>query len=626
MRPAWTADAKPPPVFWLILFGLPVAFLTVMQILESGAGVDEKWRVTFLEGMTSDVEYESPPPPDVDWHGVDLPFAPILHGTPTTGVWWRVPIPRELRHPRTHWLVIVPIPFFANYELWVENRLLARAGTRDPIGSTPKNPVTFEVTNPAEGLPAEFFYLRTTVDRAGLMMSPIWVGPAEVLTSLATRLDRIHRTTIRAIMATMAMMAFIMGAIQLLRRRPDDAYGWYALMLLIWTLHLGHRQNEAPAFGDVNFWVLASQLTLGWFVIAAAIFINRYLKQRDALVERLLLAWGALIPAILLFAELPSALSFTLSGKVWVASVILIGVYMLVRVLRDFWRKPSTDNCSLLALVFFLIVIGLRDYYFNEWAGPPLQSFLYLPFASGIALLTFSIMLIRNFVVALETSETLNVELEARVAEKVDALEQEHALRRQMEQEQLLMQERQRLLQEMHDGLGGHLVHALATAERAPQLESMVDPLKTALEDLRLIIDSLDPEEGTFEAVFSSLRARVARTVDALGMEFTWQLDPALDALELNPHEVLNLARIIQEAVTNVVKHAHATALTVTGTYEPISRTATFRVQDDGNGFTTNGDGGRGMTSMHGRAAELQGTLSVASGRHGTRITVTFSR
>ncbi|MEM8768075.1 MAG: ATP-binding protein, partial [Pseudomonadota bacterium] len=250
---------------------------------------------------------------------------------------------------------------------------------------------------------------------------------------------------------------------------------------------------------------------------------------------------------------------------------------------------------------------------------------LYLPFASGIALLTFSIMLIRNFVVALETSETLNVELEARVAEKVNALEQEHARRRQMEQEQLLMQERQRLLQEMHDGLGGHLVHALATAERAPALHSMVDPLKTALEDLRLIIDSLDPEEGTFEAVFSSLRARVASTVDALGMEFTWQLDPALESLELNPHEVLNLARIIQEAVTNVVKHAHASALTVTGSYEPVSRTATFRIQDDGNGFTKNGDGGRGMTSMHGRAAELQGTLSVVSGRHGTRITVTFS-
>ena len=92
---------------------------------------------------------------------------------------------------------------------------------------------------------------------------------------------------------------------------------------------------------------------------------------------------------------------------------------------------------------------------------PPGAPFL-LPYLVPLMLVTFGSTLVLRFASALRSAEALNRELEARVDEKHRELDRSYEARRALEREKLLAEERERLVREMHDGLGGQLVSLLS--------------------------------------------------------------------------------------------------------------------------------------------------------------------
>ena len=78
----------------------------------------------------------------------------------------------------------------------------------------------------------------------------------------------------------------------------------------------------------------------------------------------------------------------------------------------------------------------------------------------------------------------------------------------------------------------------------------------------------------------------------------------------LPPAAGLTLYRIAQESLTNVLRHANATSVTVTLHYPPDG--VGLEVVDDGTSTTDPGAAGHGLAGMRERAASLDGTLDVA--------------
>lgn len=617
MCPGAGPERRPGPTFWVLLFGIPTLFFALMYLVDGQRMVSERWRMTEAEGVIADVD--RPPGPDADWDRVPIPRN--YNGTPGgSSLWWRFDLPDALKTPGLEWMLVVPSPRFSNLALWIDQRPLATHGDLHSKRSTPRNPVSFSVINPLAASPPEVVFLRTVSPLDSIAMSSVIIGPKTELSGYADYLDWAQRFSIQAIIAAMALLATIMTSVWLLRRGRDTVYGWYSLLLFLWAVHLMHSQIEYPPLISVRLWFNISLITLGWFVIAAFVFVNRLTDQHHPKLERGLMVFGLVGTLLILAPGLLGSYSLFFQTRIWVPGLLGVGLIILINLLSSLRQQPTAENKSLLILTCFLILVGLRDYAYNNLTIID-GNVLYLPFAAGFALIVFSVSLIRRFAAALDTAEQLNDELETRVEEKTRELDRQYARNLALENEQVLFGERQRLLQEMHDGLGGHIVHALAIAERDVQLKPMVSPLKLALEDLRLIIDSLDPGESAFGAVFSSLRARFSHTASALGMRFTWQFDPAFDHLELNPHDVLTLGRIVQEAVTNVVKHSGATELTILAAYEPVAGRATLSVSDNGSGFSTGGAvAGRGLTTMKSRATELKGVLKLVPLNPGTRV------
>jgi signal transduction histidine kinase len=149
------------------------------------------------------------------------------------------------------------------------------------------------------------------------------------------------------------------------------------------------------------------------------------------------------------------------------------------------------------------------------------------------------------------------------------------------------------------------------------------EALRDALDDLRLVIDSLDPGEQDLLTVLGMVRARLEPRLAQHGLRFQWRVVEVPPLPGFGPDMALQVMRIVQEAITNVVKHARASRITIrTGEAPgPGGRAGVFvEIVDDGNGMAAHPVPGRGLVGMRRRAARLGGVVAIDAMDRGTRV------
>ena len=190
--------------------------------------------------------------------------------------------------------------------------------------------------------------------------------------------------------------------------------------------------------------------------------------------------------------------------------------------------------------------------------------------------------------------------------------------------------ERRRWARELHDetlqGLGGLRV-LLSSARRGDDLEQAQTAMSEAVEhiereiaNLRSIITELRPAALDELGLRTAIEALLDRHREQSGFEIDGELalpGPSSEQARLGEDLETTVYRLVQEALTNVVKHARANRVRVTvGASEG---ELLVEVQDDGVGFDPDVAGdGFGLAGMHERVALAGGTLSIDSGGRGT--------
>jgi len=199
----------------------------------------------------------------------------------------------------------------------------------------------------------------------------------------------------------------------------------------------------------------------------------------------------------------------------------------------------------------------------------------------------------------------------------------EEAARLRIEKQKLLLEERERLTREMHDGLGGQLVSVLSMVERGLADRSEVaESIRRAIDEIRIVIDSLDPHMTDLPTSLGKLRSRLEPLLRRNGIVLSWSLEdiPGLEAFR--SEAVLHVLRIVQEAVTNTLRHADADRVEVkiTGSSDE-PRQLHISVRDDGRGLPwQTPSGGRGIKNMKFRAEELGAVLQIKGAGSGLQI------
>lgn len=185
--------------------------------------------------------------------------------------------------------------------------------------------------------------------------------------------------------------------------------------------------------------------------------------------------------------------------------------------------------------------------------------------------------------------------------------------------------ERERLVHDMHDGIGSQLVGLLALA-RLGRLEpgQLIAGLEASLDDMRLIIDCRETQDPPLALALGELRLRTAQRCSAAGIELQW--DVAVEATRWTPDVTLQVLRSAAEMLNNALQHALPRRLHL----ELVSRLdapwVSLTVADDGVGIAHRASEhrGRGLKSLDARARRLGGKFEVFHLSPGTRVTLSF--
>lgn len=221
---------------------------------------------------------------------------------------------------------------------------------------------------------------------------------------------------------------------------------------------------------------------------------------------------------------------------------------------------------------------------------------------------------------------TMNKLAEQSLSQSHDALRRLAAY-----QERIRENERQRIARELHDELGGVLTGISAylsvLGERRRQAGETPDPLlgeaaalaQSAIDTMRRVITDLRPSVLDQLGLWAALEWQLDQFGKRSGLDCSCAIEPAA-AVALDAESGIVLFRIVQEALTNVQRHAQAARVALRVQRDGASLLLT--VEDDGTGVPASGpgEGSWGILGMQERSRSVGGELAVLPRRGGGTV------
>lgn len=425
------------------------------------------------------------------------------------------------------------------------------------------------------------------------------------------------------------VMSVLFGMLWLLRR-TESAYGWFALHCLTWLAYAyNFIATEAWPLPDTHAMQRMTLVSLLLSVLCFLSFARRFCQAAASVPLRVAQALGVASALSLLLLPVGAMLSAARSGAACLA--LLLFLFTVQTILRHAWRSRSVEALALALCVLLPVVAGVHDVLaFLEWL--PGQRYYVTP-SSTAMLLGISFVLTWRLVQGMRLVEHFNQELQTRVDEATARLSELMGRQHAAELLQTRLGERLSLVRDLHDGLGmtlsGHL--NLLRRQRDLAESPALHALEEVHQDLRLIIENSALEEGDSLAErLAPLRHRSTRLLEASDIACHWDTQ-GLEHCQLDSRQALDLLRLLQEALTNVLRHSQATRVDIALHTE--AGRLRLHVRDNGRGMpeALTGPGasktseGLGLRSMRARATRLQGMLHLHSDGQGTELRLEFA-
>jgi signal transduction histidine kinase len=452
-------------------------------------------------------------------------------------------------------------------------------------------------------------------DRQEITLDQVWYGPYEEL-GVAYK----SRYLIKWVGVHVLIVAYLLAAIAALAFwNSDRSYrspGWFAGFCGFAALAMATGMaTESPPID----WPLYLHFAI-FFVGIGCIFLMQFIFEKTGVrsprSDKALLgvALFFVLAGIVLYEDkirFPYALLVDFS-------CILLGCVLVASLVRSIQRKPEFLNWVLLGGVAVSLLFGVHSVAVGWWTGFYGTSYS-LQFAPLPITLTMGWVIIQRYARMKLRTDALNRRLIRRVELREAELQSAFASIAQLQQDEAVRQERERFMRDMHDGLGAQLITSLKMAQRGNMShKTMRDVLQECLDELRFSIESLKPTADDFLTVLGNYRYRLQPRLEAAGVTLNWRFEDVPDN-SLSPQSILQTLRILNEAVTNALKHAPTNQLNITGTLEP--QKYAIRIRDYGSGFDLQKHpAGEGLHNMAQRAQNINAHFSVESTPTGTTV------
>jgi signal transduction histidine kinase len=574
------------------------------------------------------------------WQPVSLPFAPPIallrqaesgatgdDGHAVRVSWIKIAVDGLPASTRALALYGVRVKTDGTVAVYVNGRLSHQAQQQGPLWNSTRTPLWFTLDNTPGTPPVREILLRLEHSHSSQSaLSSLHLGPAESLhRGYRWRLWLQQELPAMLSAAFMAVGAFAL--VVWLRRPHEIVYLMFFNLAISAFLRGLHFYVDVPIRNDWFAWMTVNALF--WLVVSIHFFLCQLHRQPLVWLTRALVGVSALIgvltlPALAVLPNMPTVtpIIYPIAALMSFIACVVGGIYA--------WRNSMEGRmvvygllaCTLMGVTDWLLqnnVISVEGWYLGAYAP-------------AVCFITFGALMYRRYLAAIAEVERVNASLAERLRKREAELDASHHRLRQIELRQTISDERQRLMQDMHDGLGSSLISAIRSVERGNISDERVSQiLKDCLDDLKLTIDSMEPVEADLLLLLATLRFRLEPRLEGTGVSLVWEVRdlPALDWL--NPSSALHILRIVQESIANILRHTRATEIRVAtiATDDAVQ----VCISDNGGGFDvhqalsgTGGASGRGLQNQQRRAASLDGKVTWQSGPQGTRFTLWLPR
>lgn len=565
------------------------------------------------------------------WQTVTLPHAITRHllpdtdsdaafGPPTVVTWYRLPVPflapavgpRHLYIPR--WKTDGQITVYGDKRLLYQSHASI-------FWNGWNIPLWIPLDDTAKALPPSMVLLRIESPRdSGGGISSVWLGNDDSL-SWRYRLRYFIQVQLPSASSAAFLAVGLFSLFVWFRLRTETEYLLFfciSVASFLRTLHF-HVGEDTLAIPDAWFtWITVNSLY--WMALITHYFLN-YLHHRPApWLNRTVCGITAAVSILTLplFTEFFDA--YVLSPLVYIALLFMGSLVAGVGFHRS-RQARSRDGILLSTWALAGMLLGGYDWLMqNNYID--IENIYLGPFSNIVAFLLFMHIIFRRYMAANSEVKRVNASLQLRLQEREDELLKSHQRLREIAHRQTLSDERQRLMQDMHDGMGSSLRSALLAVEKGRIDASMVaEVLKDCIDDLKLAIDSMEPVQADLLLLLATLRFRLGPRLESAGIVLRWEIEnvPALDWID--PRNALHILRILQEAFTNIIKHTQATEIRViTGVEHDC---VLVKIIDNGSGFAVAqgiDNAGKGLGNQIRRAESIGAEIRWTSSAAGTSL------
>ena len=460
-------------------------------------------------------------------------------------------------------------------------------------------------------------------DSAGL--GSVLIGEPDALRHYFEKMWWSFRTALTISLVVAAVLSAIFG-FSWLQNRKESVFGWFSLHSLFWALLLASALSTEswPLPSSLAYATAATLVYLG-FVASFSIFVLRFAEIQLPRLEKAFWIVSAIAALVVLFLPAHQRHLLPILTNAYALPIIGIGLWFP-------WHAYHTRKLEHIVFALcipIVMILGIHDLLGVQ--GHMDGSIPLLPYTLPISMLALALVLGRKVTQNMRRIERFNIELNDSVNRACEdlstTLEREHALTLRHS----LLQERMNISHDLHDSLGGSLVRSIAFVEQASEPLSnkqVLSMLKLMRDDLRQMIDAgtcahlHTPETPAQWA--APMRHRFGLLFEEMDLSASWSLPPAW-ITQPSAIQCLTLTRVLEEALTNVVKHSHATRVSI-ALELPSPRELKLLITDNGTGFDVHtiqiNSMGVGMRSMLARVERISGTLQIESQVGATKLEV----
>ncbi|MGC7405728.1 7TM diverse intracellular signaling domain-containing protein [Pandoraea pneumonica] len=588
------------------------------QPADVGAAVSP---VTFerIEAVRANDGWHATQPPDVGWERVTLPDVwrqrwPHYDGVVWYRLTWQEPAPVQARGLLLEYLNMAGA-------VYLNGSLLSRDDSLvEPLTRAWNTPRYWVVEAPALRPGLNTLLVRVSgLSAYSPGLGPVVGGAPADIHARYEREQWVRRDLqLFSLAITVTLGVFVLTL--WLYRRAETAYGWFSAMSFTWWLYAVNQVATRPwPFTNNDAWEVFVSIAFLAYCGCFAMFVLRFCGRRMPRIETAMwttfgigAGWLVVMPHQSI--ETTRAIWAVIPGVTYLASCLLL--FALT------WRERQLEQrvVSLCALTF--VIAGTHD--FLVFFGVLASNVYYTAQTSQVLMIGMAIVLARRFAENARRIERFNDELRVGIDNARDELALTLNRQHELEVVNARLAERLDLAHDLHDGLGGALVSSIAAIEHAPHTlppERFLGLLKELRDELRIVIDTAATQQSgglTLAEQIAPLRHRITVLFESQKIECDWRLD-GIDACELSAAQSLELLRILQEALTNVLKHSRASRVQIDVRHhaDRDGKRITLRVEDNGIGFDIGHEHavphreGAGLHSMRRRAQRLGGTMTL---------------